>query len=110
MSAAKIITKFDEKDAIMWGNEPVCIGHDLHQSPLFSSDTLAKLIESYPRSLYGIFSMGAQKGDRWYWRQGDLDGMSGKDVLAGDRKGPPLAQPAQRQQGRRSVTPSCSTI
>ena len=87
MSASAIITKFDEKDGIMWGNEPIAIGHSLHQSPLFSSDTLAKLIESYPRALYGIFSMGAQKNDRWYWRQGDLDGMSGKDVLEAIAKG-----------------------
>jgi len=87
MSSSAIITKFDEKDAIMWGNEPVCIGHSLHQSPLFSSDTLAELIESYPREHYGIFSMGAQNGDRWYWRQGDLDGMSGKDVLQAIAKG-----------------------
>src|SRR5205085_4327197 len=87
MSASAIITKFDEKDSIMWGNEPVCIGHSLHQSPLFTSDALAELIESYPREYYGIFSMGAQNGDRWYWRQGDLDGMSGKDVLAAIQKG-----------------------
>jgi len=63
------------------GNEPVTIGHSLHQSPLFTSDALAELIESYPREYYGIFSMGAQNGDRWYWRQGDLDGTSGKEVL-----------------------------
>jgi hypothetical protein len=87
MSASAIITKFDKKDGIMWGNEPVCIGHSLHQSPLFTSDALAELIESYPREYYGIFSMGAQNGDRWYWRQGDLDGMSGKEVLEAIKKG-----------------------
>lgn len=87
MSASAIITKFDEKDAIMWGNEPICIGHSLHQSPLFTSDALAELIESYPREHYGIFSMGSQKNEAWYWRQGDLDGMSGKDVLQAIAKG-----------------------
>lgn len=86
MSAA-IFTKFDEKDAIMWGNEPICIGHNLHQSPLFSNETLAKLIETYPREHYNIFSMGSQKNESWYWRQGDLDGMSGKDVLEAIAKG-----------------------
>ena len=87
MSATQIITKFDKIDGIMWGNEPVCIGHNLHQSPLFSSEALAQLIENYPREHYNIFSMGAQKGDKWYWRQGDLDGMSGKDVLEAISKG-----------------------
>jgi len=83
----RIFTKFDDKDAIMWGNEPVCVGHSLHQNPLFSSDTLAELIESYPRSSYGIFSMGSQKNEAWYWRQGDLDGMKGKDVLEAIKRG-----------------------
>lgn len=87
MDKQTIITKFDEKDAIMWGNEPVCIGHSLHQNPLFSSDTLAELIETYPRSSYGIFSMGSQKNEAWYWRQGDLDGMKGKDVLEAIKRG-----------------------
>lgn len=82
-----IITKFDEKDAIMWGNEPVCIGHSLHQHPLFSNEALAELIESYPREYYGIFSMGSQKNEAWYWRQGDLDGMKGKDVIEAIKRG-----------------------
>jgi hypothetical protein len=87
MSASAIITKFDEKDSILWGNEPICIGHSLHRSPLFTSAALAELIERYPREHYNIFSMGAQTNDRWYWRQGDLDGMSGKDVLEAIAKG-----------------------
>src|SRR5262249_47565698 len=87
MSATQVITKFDKIDGIMWGNQPGGIGHNLHQSPLFSSEALAELIESYPREHYNIFSMGAQKGDKWYWRQGDLDGMSGKDVLEAISKG-----------------------
>jgi hypothetical protein len=71
----------------MWGNEPICIGHSLHRSPLFDSETLAQLIESYPREHYNIFSMGSQANERRYWRQGDLDGMSGKDVLEAIAKG-----------------------
>ena len=87
MSERAIFTKFDEKDSIMWGNEPICIGHSLHQSPLFTMDALAELIESYPREHYNIFHMGSQANERWFWRQGDLDGMSGKDVIAAIAKG-----------------------
>src|SRR6267154_908158 len=87
MSERAIITRFDEKDAVMWGNEPICIGHSLHRSPLFGSETLAQLIESYPREHYNIFSMGSQANEPRYWRQGDLDGMSGKDVLEAIAKG-----------------------
>jgi hypothetical protein len=87
MSERAIFTTWDEKDSIMWGNEPICVGHNLHQSPLFTHEALAELIDSYPREHYNIFSMGSQANERWYWRQGDLDGMSGKDVLAAIAKG-----------------------
>lgn len=87
MSERAIITKWDKKDKVMWGKEPICIGHSLHESPLFTLDALAELIETYPREHYNIFHMGAQTGDRWYWRQGDLDGMSGKDVISAIAKG-----------------------
>jgi hypothetical protein len=81
MSTQAIFTKFDDRDAIMWGNEPICVGHNLHRSTLFSSATLARLIESYPREHYNVYSMGAQGNDSRYWRRGDHDGMSGEDVL-----------------------------
>ena len=87
MSEQAIITKWDDKDSVMWGNEPVNVGHSLHQSPLFSMETLARLIESYPREHYNIFHMGSQANESWYWRQGDLDGMSGKDVIESIAKG-----------------------
>lgn len=87
MSTSAIFTKWEKKDAIMWGNEPICVGHNLHQSPLFTNQALAELVETYPREHYNIFSMGSQANERWYWRQGDLDGISGKDVLEAIAKG-----------------------
>jgi len=87
MSAQAIFTTWENKISIMWGNDPICVGHNLHRSPLFTSEALAELIENYPREHYNIFSMGSQANERWYWRQGDLDGMAGKDVLEAVAKG-----------------------
>ena len=67
MSEQAIITKWDDKDSVMWGNEPVNVGHSLHQSPLFSMETLARLIESYPREHYSLVKTGARGSSR-VWR------------------------------------------
>jgi hypothetical protein len=77
-----IFTDWDERTSALWGRQPVCIGHRLHESPLFSRAALAALIESYPREHYNIFSMSAQsEKNKFYWRQGDFNGHSGEEVL-----------------------------
>jgi hypothetical protein len=76
-----IFTDWSERTTALWGRQPVIIGHRLHQSPLFSRTALAALIEKYPREHYNIFSMSAQKENKFYWRQGDFNGHSGEEVL-----------------------------
>jgi hypothetical protein len=77
-----IFNGIDESHAAqLWGQEPVCISHRLHESRLFARDTLAALIEAYPREDYGIIHMGAPGSERRYWREGDLNGLSGEQVL-----------------------------
>lgn len=82
-----IFTNWSEKHAAVWGHEPVCIGHRLHKSPLFTIGALTALIRDYPREHYNIFHMGAREKDRWFWRQGDLNGLSGEEVIEGISKG-----------------------
>lgn len=81
MRKERIFTTWEDKQAALWGREPIRVGHRLHESPLFTRQTLAALIESYPREHYNIFHMGAKTNDRWYWRQGDLNGLSGEEVF-----------------------------
>ena len=76
-----IFTSWDERTSALWGRQPIFIEHRLHQSPLFSRQAIAALIEKYPREHYNIFSMSAQKENKFYWRQGDLNGHSGEQVL-----------------------------
>ena len=88
MTQRAIFTDFDHKHgSTLWGHQPILLQHRLHQSPLFSRETLAALIETYPREHYNIFSMGAKADDTWYWRQGDFNGLSGEEVISAIAQG-----------------------
>jgi hypothetical protein len=88
MQQHPILNGIDESHAVqLWGQEPVRINHRLHESHLFAPDTLAALIEAYPREHYGIIHMGARESARRYWREGDLNGLSGEKVLEAISKG-----------------------
>ena len=85
MQQHPILNGIDESHAAqLWGQEPVRINHRLHESPLFARDTLAALIEAYPREHYGIIHMGARDSAR---RESDLNGLSGEKVLEAISKG-----------------------
>ncbi len=75
-----VFTDWQDKNAALWGHQPQRLAHNLHQSPLFSLDGLAELIERYPREHYSLIHMGAQ-GDRRLWREGDIGGASGRAVI-----------------------------
>lgn len=74
------ILTWDEKHQSLWGNQPIKLNHQLHNSPLFSNETLAELIETYPRSSYSIVHVGERNGKR-LWREGDISGLSGAQVI-----------------------------
>jgi hypothetical protein len=69
-----------------WGNQPLSARHRLHEHPLFSFDALAGLIDRYPRASYALVHMGAQGGKR-EWREGELGGLSGAQVIAAIKAG-----------------------
>lgn len=73
-------------DAARWMREPIRIGHRLHEDPLLSMDTLAELIGRYPRQRYSIVAMG-ERGSERVWREGDIGGLSGAEVLEAVRRG-----------------------
>jgi hypothetical protein len=64
----------------LWDRQPTCVEHRIHEATLFGSDALAQLIEHYPREHYSIVQMGERGGHR-FWREGDLAGLSGRQVL-----------------------------
>jgi len=76
-----IFTNWNERHAALFGNQPIRLAHELHRSPLFSREQLARLVEVYPRQHYSLVHMGA-KGERRFWREGDIQGLRGEEVIA----------------------------
>lgn len=80
MGAQKVFTTWDASHAALWEHQPVKIGHGLHRSALFQRETLARLIEAYPREHYSLIHMGAP-GQRRVWREGEIGDLPGEAVI-----------------------------
>ena len=80
MTTGQIFTKWDETHSELWSHQPIRLEHEMHKSPAFSMDDLAKLIEGYPREHYSLVQTGAQGASR-VWREGDSGNLSGRDVI-----------------------------
>jgi len=78
--SAAIFSGWQSHHREAWGRQPLCLGHSLARNPLFSLETLAELIESYPREHYALVHMGAQ-GDRRLWREGRIGTLPGSAVI-----------------------------
>ncbi len=80
MARETVFTNWDDTHSLLWGNQPIRLDHGLHKSPLFSLDTLAKLIERYPREHYSLVETGARESRR-LWREGEIGNLSGRQVI-----------------------------
>ena len=87
MSADSVFENWEDRTPVLWGQQPVYLQHRMNTSPLFSMDALAAIIEKYPRQHYSIIHMGPQGTARRFWREGDLAGLSGLEVLEAISKG-----------------------
>ncbi len=82
----KILTDWDDTHTALWGHQPVRLAHTMHQSPAFSLDHLAQLIERYPREHYSLMQTGLKDGKR-IWRHGDIGNFNGRQVIDAISKG-----------------------
>ena len=80
MTTGQIFTKWDETHSELWSHQPIRLEHEMHKSPAFSMDDLAKLIEGYPREHYSLVQTGA-RGSKKLWREGDIGNLSGNQVI-----------------------------
>ena len=80
MTTNRIFTKWDETHSQLWAHQPIRLEHEMHKSPAFSTDDLAKLIEGYPREHYSLVQTGARGGKK-LWREGDIGNLSGREVI-----------------------------
>ena len=65
----------------------VRVRHTLHERPMFSDEGLARILDLYPRSALGAFTMGEDLEDWGSWRRGAVDGLSGEELLTAVQEG-----------------------
>lgn len=87
MLADHIFADFQPRHAQLFGRHIINLGHRLHESPLFTDDALARLLENAPRSSYHVNTMDPTTHDPRTRREGDIVGLSGKEVLEAVRQG-----------------------
>lgn len=86
MRTGSIFTDWAEQHGRLWGNQPVRVKHRLNESPLFTMEGLAALIDAYPREHYSLIEMGAL-GQRKLWREGDIGDLTGAEVIEAIARG-----------------------
>ncbi|MBV6658223.1 MAG: cupin-like domain-containing protein [Devosiaceae bacterium] len=82
-----IFKAFTEQDKAMWGHHTVQLDHTLHEHDLFEKDALIELIENYPRSHYDLITMPKPGSPKAYWREGELGGADGAEVVEAIERG-----------------------
>jgi hypothetical protein len=87
MSDDPIFTDFQPHHAQLWGQTPLRMSHRLHESTLFRNEALGGLIDKYPRDSYSLVQWGEQTAERGSWREGELGGMPGVNVVDAIAKG-----------------------
>jgi hypothetical protein len=87
MRQNRVFTDFEHRHAELFGRHTVNLGHSYHESPLFTDEALASLIERLPRGSYHVNTMDPQTHDPRTRREGEIVGLSGKEVLETVRQG-----------------------
>ena len=80
MATNSVFPNWQSEHSDLWGKQPICISHTLHQSPLFTDDALADLIEHYPKGAYGLVHTGGHN-ERRLWTEGEIGDTSGLKVI-----------------------------
>ncbi len=70
----------------LFGNHTMKLNHRLVESGLFSEDVLSQLIDQYPKALYNLNTIGTD-ARKQNWREGHLDGVSGKEAIEAIKTG-----------------------
>lgn len=83
----RIFKPWSEESRKAWGKKPIALQHRLHTDPLFSREALGALIDGYPRQHYALVEVGAAGTDRRLWREGEIGGLSGAQVIDAIERG-----------------------
>jgi hypothetical protein len=80
MTTNRVFSGWDDTHSKLWGHHPIQLAHELHKSLLFSIDTLAELIQRYPREHYSLVQTGGSSSGR-VWREGEIGNPNGRQVI-----------------------------
>jgi hypothetical protein len=83
----KSLTEWRPDQIRNFGRKPQLLQHRLADSPLFSDAALERLIEATPREHFHVNTMARHETDPRKWREGDMSGLTGRDVMAAVRQG-----------------------
>lgn len=81
MASDPIFTSFQPHHAQLWGQNPIRLEHRLDHDALFTNEALGELIDFYPREGYSLVEWGEQGADKGNWREGELGGLKGTEVI-----------------------------
>lgn len=81
-----VFTGWRDEHAALFGRHLLRVNHRLHESPLFSQESLAGLIERYDPDYYNLAHMGDASAPK-QWREGEIGGRSGLEVIEAIRRG-----------------------
>lgn len=83
----EIITNWEPRHAALFGQHTLHLQHRANASGLFTDDALARLIERSPRAAYHVNTMDNRAHNPRSRREGEIQGLSGKDALDAVRTG-----------------------
>jgi len=82
-----VFTQWPQDAAQDFGRRPLKLRHSLADHPLFSDAALIRLIERTPRENYHVNTMPRDARDPHAWREGDMSGLTGREVMDAVAKG-----------------------
>ena len=82
-----IFESWTDQTRALFSKHTVKLRHTLPSNPLFTDEALAELIERIPRSNYSLVHMSHPTEPRHMWREGDLNGQKGRDVVEAVKAG-----------------------
>jgi hypothetical protein len=85
--SAPIFTNWTPDLTAKWAKAPLMAKHRLNTHPLFTLDALADLIKGYPRDHYSLVEVGEKGSPRRLWREGDIGGLAGHQVIEAIQNG-----------------------
>ncbi|MEO6013978.1 MAG: hypothetical protein ABIQ30_10400 [Devosia sp.] len=83
--AVRRLTGWTDQATKDWGVSPIRLDHRLAETGLFTDDSLAAIIDTYPVESYSLISMGAFGRER-RWRLGRIEGMNGREIIEAIRE------------------------